>query len=235
MTDIILRSDIKVEHVDHMGSDESIARAAWISTENEPKLHDEGRIPGLINYLMAHRHGSPFEHATVTFRVEAPIMVFREWHRHRIQSFNEQSGRYTQFLPNFYVPPRERQIANSGTSARPKFEGENDKDMYDEFYESLKEAYSHVWQVYEDNLAQGVSNEMARLVLPVATYSSMYATGNLRAWLHFISLRTSEPNAHWQGHPQWEIVQAAKAIEEKLTELFPAIMAAFDKNERVAP
>ena len=232
---INLRSDIKVEHVQHVGDDEAIAKAAWISTENEPKLHDEGRVPGLLNYLIQHRHGTPFEHNSVTFRVEAPIMVFREWHRHRIQSYNEQSGRYTQFLPNFYAPPRERQIANSGTSARPKFEGENDKDMYDEFYESLEEAYSHVWQVYEDNLAQGVSNEMARLVLPVATYTSMYATANLRAWLHFISLRTSEENAHWQGHPQWEIVQAAKSIEEQLQEIFPLTLAAFNKHGRVAP
>ena len=235
MTDIILRSDIKVEHVDHMGSDESIARAAWISTENEPKLHDEGRIPGLINYLMAHRHGSPFEHATVTFRVEAPIMVFREWHRHRIQSFNEQSGRYTPFLPHFYAPPAERRLVNSGTSARPKFEGENDESQAEWFHWLLDESYRHAWDSYQQAIDTGVANEMARLVLPVAPYSSMYATGNLRAWLHFISLRTSEPNAHWQGHPQWEIVQAAKAIEEKLTELFPVIMAAFDKNERVAP
>jgi thymidylate synthase (FAD) len=107
--------------------------------------------------------------------------------------------------------------------------------MYDEFYESLEEGYNHVWQIYEDNLAQGVSNEMARLVLPVATYTSMYATANLRAWLHFISLRTSEENAHWRGHPQWEIVQAAQQVEEQLKEIFPLTLAAFDKHGRVAP
>ena len=76
---------------------------------------------------------------------------------------------------------------------------------------------------------------MARLVLPVSTYSSMYATTNLRAWLHWISLRTSEPEAHWQGHPQWEIVQAAKQVEAFLTGIFPLTMAAFVANERVAP
>lgn len=235
MADIVLRSDIKIDPIDHMGGDVDIARAAWISTGKDLREDEEGRVEGFLNYLMKHRHGTPFEHVTLKVRAEAPIMVYREWHRHRIQSYNEQSGRYTTFLPHFYVPPRERQIANSGSSARPKFEGENDKDMYDEFYESLAEGYNHVWQIYEDNINQGVSNEMARLVLPFATYSSMYATANIRAWLHFISLRTSEEGALWQGHPQFEIVQAAKQIEAYLAEHFPLTLQAFIKNGRVAP
>ena len=234
MTDIILRSDIKVEHVQHVGDDEAIARAAWISTENEPKLHDEGRIPGLLRYLIQHRHGTPFEHNSITFRVEAPIMVFREWHRHRIQSYNEQSGRYTQFLPHFYVPDAERPLVNIGTSARPKM-GPADEGTQEWFHHLLKESYQESWDSYEQALSAGVANEMSRLVLPVATYTSMYATANLRAWLHFISLRTSEENAHWQGHPQHEIVQAAQAIEEQLAEFFPITLDAFDAFGRVAP
>lgn len=235
VTDIIFRSDIKVEAVQEIGGDEAIARAAWISTENEPKLHDDGRIPGLINYLIEHRHGTPFEHNSLTVRVEAPIMVFREWHRHRIQSYNEQSGRYTQFLPHFYVPGPERPLVNQGSSARPKFDGENDEGHYEWFQHLLKESYAEAWDFYQQALDNGVANEMARLVLPVATYSSMYATANLRAWLHFVSLRTSEENAHWQGHPQYEIVQAAKVIEEVLTDLYPVTMEAFNKHGRVAP
>jgi thymidylate synthase (FAD) len=232
---IELRSDIKVEYVHGDTGDETIATAAWISTENEPKLHDEGRIPGLINYLIEHRHGTPFEHNSLTFRVEAPIMVFREWHRHRIQSYNEQSGRYTQFLPNFYVPSEERPLVNSGSSARPKFTGDDPEGLHEWFTHLLLESYEADFDRYQQALDNGISNEMARLLLPVATYSSMYATANLRAWLHFISLRTSEENAHWKGHPQYEIVQAAKAIEEKLRELFPLTLAAFDKHGRVAP
>ncbi len=238
VTDIILRSDIKVEVVEGVGNDESIARAAWISTENEPKLHDEGRIPGLVNYLMEHRHGTPFEHNSLTVRVEAPIMVFREWHRHRIQSYNEQSGRYTQFLPHFYVPPYERPLVNSGSSARPKFEEGDQDQLHDEFRDLLQISYQNSWDTYEEALdpeGMGIANEMARLVLPVATYSSMYATANLRAWLHFISLRTSEQNAHWQGHPQYEIVEAAKQVEAVLTERYPITLAAFNKHGRVAP
>lgn len=236
MTDITLRSDIKVELYQAVGGDLAVADAAWISTANgDPRAKEPGRVPGLINYLIEHRHGTPFEHNSVTFRVEAPIMVFREWHRHRIQSYNEQSGRYTPFLPQFYAPPIERQIVNSGSSARPKFEGANDEGHYEWFYHLLKESYQASWDSYQEARDNDVSNEMARLVLPVATYSSMWATANLRAWLHFISLRTSEPEAHWQGHPQYEIVQAAKAIEEQLNKLFPITMEAFRKHGRVAP
>ncbi len=235
MTDIIFRSDIKVEVVQEVGSDESIARAAWISTESEPKLHDEGRIPGLINYLIEHRHGTPFEHNSLTVRVEAPIMVFREWHRHRIQSFNEQSGRYAQFLPHFYIPDPGRPLVNSGSSARPKFELTDQDDLYTYFTEYLKIGYEQIWVRYQAALDAGVANEMARLILPVATYSSMYATANLRAWLHFLSLRTSEENAQWKGHPQYEIVRAAEEIESVLTDLYPITMEAFNKHGRVAP
>ena len=239
MTDIQLRSDIKIELIDKMGSDNSLARAAWISTGADEREHQEGRVAGLLNYLMKHRHGTPFEHAVITVRAEAPIMVYREWHRHRIQSYNEQSGRYTQFLPHFYVPPVERPLVNSGSSARPKFEqDEEQEERHADFRDLLQATYQTAWDAYEEALDEegmGIANEMARLVLPVATYSSMYATANIRAWLHFISLRTSEPGAYWQGHPQYEIVQAAKQVEEFLAEHFPLTMAAFVANERVAP
>ena len=239
MTDIILRSDIKVEHVQHVGGDAAIAKAAWISTENEPRVNDEGRIPGLVNSPIEYRHGTPFEHNSITVRVEAPIMVFREWHRHRIQSYNEQSGRYSQFLPHFYAPSVERPLVNSGSSARPKFEEREQAELHQKFEDLLRDSYQESWDNYayalDEEKGLGIANEMARLVLPVSTYSSMYATANLRAWLHFISLRTSEENAHWQGHPQYEIVLGAKEVEEILTDLFPITLAAFNKHGRVAP
>lgn len=236
MPDIILRSDIKIDLVDHMGGDVDIARAAWISTGKDLREDEEGRLEGFLNYLMKHRHGTPFEHVVIKVRAEAPIMVYREWHRHRIQSYNEQSGRYSQFLPQFYLPAKDRPLVNTGTSARPKFEGDGgDYGIWDDAAKHLQRAYETAWSEYEWLLDRGVANEVARLVLPVATYSSMYATANLRAWLHFISLRTSEPSAHWQGHPQYEIVQAAKQVEEFLKLHFPLTIAAFVKNGRVAP
>lgn len=227
-------STISVDYIDHHGDDTGIARAAWISTGPDEREKETGRIKGLINYLMAHRHGTPFEHNSLTIRVHAPIMVFREWHRHRIQSFNEQSGRYSQFEPVFYVPGEDRPLVNVGTSARPKM-GPADPEVHALAVEGITTAYEGAWSLYQTLLGLGIANEMARLVLPVGIYSSMYATANLRAWLHFISLRTSPENAVQQGHPQWEIVKAAEQVEEILREKFPIAMEVFEANGRVAP
>lgn len=227
-------TDVTVELIDSMGSDVSLARAAWISTGPDEREKEDGRIEGLLRYLMKHRHGTPFEHATVTFRVSAPIMVFREWHRHRVQSYNEQSGRYSVFTPEFYIPGPDRPLINIGTSARPVM-GPADPESHRAFVDDLIEGYEAQWKRYEHALNSGISNEMARLHLPVAIVSNMYATANLRAWLHFLGLRTSEPNATFQGHPQWEIVQAAKQVEQHLRTLFPITLAVFDEQGRVAP
>lgn len=235
MTDIQYPSTITVEEVDHMGSDLSIARAAWVSTGSDDREPTPSRVKGVLRYLMEHRHGSPFEHATLTVRVHAPIMVFREWHRHRVQSYNEQSGRYTQFEPVFYLPGDNRPLVNVGTSARPQLEHSGDDDLSSQVSTILVESYTAAWESYQQLLGLGVANEVARLVLPVGTFSSMYATANVRAWLHFISLRTSEENATYRGHPQYEIVMAAQQVEAILREQFPITLAHFDALGRVAP
>lgn len=104
-------SEIKVELIDRMGSDLSIAKAAWVSTKGQAaedaidEVVNKDKIAGVIGYLIKHRHGTPFEHSAITFRVHAPIFVWREWHRHRVGfSYNEESGRYKQLDPVFYVP-----------------------------------------------------------------------------------------------------------------------------------
>src|SRR5688572_28408384 len=121
-------SDISVTPIQSMGSDAMIAAAAWVSTSAEDGLkraHDNpDDVKGVINYLMKHRHGTPFEHSSMTFRVHAPIFVWREWHRHRIGfSYNEESGRYKQLDPVFYVPDRERPMmkVEGWKPGRPKF------------------------------------------------------------------------------------------------------------------
>lgn len=227
-------SEVTVEFIDAMGSDTSIARAAWISTGPDEREKDEARVEGLLRYLISHKHGTPFEHTSLTVRVHAPIMVFREWHRHRIQSYNEQSGRYTTFEPDFYVPGLDRPLINVGTSARPQM-GPASQDLHEKTSATLIEAYDHAWHYYQTLLESGIANEVARLVVPVGIYSSMYATANVRAWLHFLGLRTSEENASFKGHPQWEIVQAAKQVEAILTEKFPLTMRLFDEAGRIAP
>lgn len=223
-----------VELIQVAGNDTSIARAAWISTGTDEREKDDGRIEGLINYLMQFRHGTPFEHAWLTIRVEAELFTFYEWHRHRIQSFNEESGRYTKLNPVFWQPGPERPLVNVGTSARPKMAPASD-EQYQKGIERQLASYQESWDAYEDLLEIGWAKEAARSVLPVGIKKSMYASVNLRGWLHFLSLRTNEEWSTYQGHPQYEIDQAAKRIEEILTEEFPLVMRVWNKHGRVAP
>lgn len=120
MSEIIFRSDVTVELVRASAADSDVLFAARVSTQGEQTLEsaaaatdaseDEKRSKGLINYLMRDRHGSPFEHNSMTFYVQAPIFVFREFMRHRIASYNEESGRYRELNPVFYVPAPERNL-----------------------------------------------------------------------------------------------------------------------------
>lgn len=227
-------SEPTVELIQVAGSDVAIARAAWISTGTDEREKDEGRIAGLLNYLMQYRHGTPFEHAWLTMRVEAELFTFYEWHRHRIQSFNEESGRYTKLNPVFWQPGRDRPLVNVGTSARPKMAPATD-EQYQRGVERQLASYQESWDAYEDLLEIGWATEAARSVLPVGIKKSMYASVNLRGWLHFLSLRTNEEWSTYQGHPQYEIEQASKKIEEILTQEFPLVMRLWNEHGRVAP
>jgi thymidylate synthase (FAD) len=193
-------SELTVELVDVMGSDTSVARAAWI-----------------------------------TVRVKAPIMVFREWRRYRTQSYDEVSGRYSVLRPDFYVPSDLRPLVNIGTSVHPIMESSGNGVRYESISDIIISSYEGSWLAYQKLLEAGIANEVARLVLPVGIYSSMYVTANLSNWLPFLGLHTSEPNAINQRHPMWEIVQCAKQVEAIITEHFPLTMKLFDEQGRVAP
>ena len=233
---IRLRSDVSVRLVQHFGSDASVVAAARVSVEGvESARHLEADpAPGLIRYLMRQRHGTPFEHAGMTFAVEAPIFVFREWHRHRVGwSYNETSGRYRELEPVFWVPPLDRKVkpAPGFKPARPEFVGGDEHD-HELIQSECAAAYRRAWESYRAMLAAGVAREVARAVLPVGTYSSMYATCNPRSLMHFLSLRTGDAGA---SYPQAEIEQAAKLCEAEFARLFPVTHAAFCEFGRVAP
>ena len=120
------RSDVTVELVKHVASDADVLFAARVSTKGESSLDDVNADPsrsqGLLNYLMRDRHGTPFEHNSMTFFVSAPIFVFREFMRHRIGfSYNEESGRYRQLEPVFYVPGPDRLLVQEGKPGRYVF------------------------------------------------------------------------------------------------------------------
>jgi thymidylate synthase (FAD) len=194
----------------------------------------EKRDKGLINYLMRDRHGSPFEHNSMTFYVQAPIFVFREFMRHRIASYNEESGRYRELQPVFYVPGPERKLVQVGKPGAYDFEDgtvEQTALVVQETQSITRAAY----ESYQRMLEAGVAREVARIVLPVNIYSSMYVTMNSRSLMNFLSLRTKREGTHFPSFPQREIEMCAEKMEDFWAKLMPLSYESFNENGRVAP
>lgn len=236
--EIVFRDDVTVELVKANANDADVIWAARVSTAGEQSRDeidsDPSRSAGLINYLARERHGSPFEHTSMTFFVSAPIFVFREFMRHRIASYNEESGRYRELRPVFYVPSPERKLVQTGKTGHYVFV-DGTKEQYDQTVKSMKETYELAYKNYKQMLDIGVAREVARAVLPVALYSSMYVTMNARALMNFLSLRTSREGSHFPSYPQREIEMVAEKMEEHFARLMPLTYAAFEKSGRVAP
>jgi len=233
------RSDMTVELVKSSASDNDVIWAARVSTAGEQSIsamdEDATRSTGLINYLMRERHGSPFEHNSMTFLISAPIFVFREFHRHRIGwSYNESSGRYRELEPVFYVPGPDRRLVQEGKTGHYVFV-EGTPEQYSAVVEETKNACETAYRAYQRMLRAGVAREVARGVLPVATYSSMYATCNARSLMAFLSLRTKREDSTFPSYPQREIEMVGEAMEAEWARLMPITHAAFDKNGRVSP
>lgn len=188
----------------------------------------EGTVPGdekLLSFLWQNSHATPFEMAGMIIEVQAPIFVFREWHRHRTQSYNELSARYTALPDLFYVPSLERmkaarqdQINKQGSGGQPfnDVEAENRRRQLADFYAEARRQYTEL-------LSMGVAREVSRLVIPVAQYSRMRASANLRNWLAFLTLRMA-PNA------QWEIRQYANAVSDIVADAFPRTWKLFSEK-----
>lgn len=233
------RSDVTVELVKSSASDNDVIWAARVSTAGEQSLEavheDPQRSAGLINYLMRERHGSPFEHNSMTFLVSAPIFVFREFHRHRIGwSYNESSGRYRELEPVFYVPAADRKLVQEGKAGHYTFV-DGTTGQYDTVVHETKRACTEAYHAYQRMLRAGIAREVARGVLPVATYSSMYATCNARSLMAFLSLRTTRVDSTFPSYPQREIEMVGEAMEAEWARLMPITHAAFDRNGRVSP
>ncbi|MEZ7822405.1 MAG: FAD-dependent thymidylate synthase [Candidatus Nanopelagicales bacterium] len=235
---IEFRSDITVELVRANASDADVVFAARVSTVGEQSLEDVDADPqrsvGLINYLMRDRHGSPFEHNSMTFFVKAPIFVWREHMRHRIASYNEESGRYRELLPVFYVPSHERPLVQSGKPGAYEFHPGTPAQS--ELVErTIQESCTAAYSGYLEMLEAGVAREVARMVLPVTIYSSAYVTMNARALMNFLSLRRKVEGSHFVSYPQREIEMVAEVYEDHFAELMPLTHSAFNEHGRVAP
>ncbi|MCW2886126.1 MAG: thymidylate synthase [Streptosporangiaceae bacterium] len=236
--EIKFRSDVTVELIKHAASDADVLWAARVSTKGENSLEeieaDPARSTGLINYLMRDRHGTPFEHSSMTFYVQAPIFVFREFMRHRTFSYNEESGRYRRLDPVFYVPAPERKLVQIGKPGKYEFV-DGTPEQAKLVTEATQESYRQAYGAYLEMLDAGVAREVARTVLPVGLYSSMYATCNARALMNFLSLRTKREDSTFPSFPQREIEMVAERMEELWAGLMPLTHAAFERAGRVSP
>lgn len=233
-----------VELKNWMGGDLAVIASARVSNGETYEAASKGQESDgkLIQYLVKHRHGSPFEHAYFTFYIKCPLFVRSEWHRHRMASYNEISGRYVTYQPEFYFPDKWRVPAetNKQGSVFPDdtddFVLESDgltvmyprASWHDELTLWLEDATQQAFANYEHAIQWGVAKEMARMFLPTNLYTQFYFTVNARSLMNFLSLRNA-PDA------QYEIREFAKAVEVVFSGLMPLTYNAWLKNERVAP
>lgn len=218
--------------IETWGSDSSIIEAARMSTSKGFLGWGTPEKPGdekLLKYLYEHKHSTPFEFAGLVIEVQAPISVFRQWQRHRTESFNEMSARYTE-LPDFnYVPTVERLMMNAREASSNRQAGTAagaavlDEMTAEQYRAKLIAAYDEDQKLYEWALGAGVPKELAREHLPVGRYSRMRASANLRNWLGFLTLRMD-------GHAQWEIRQYANALGEMVRLSFPRTWELFVRD-----
>ena len=236
--EIVFRDDMSVELVKSSASDADVIWAARVSTAGDKPLEEVGadatKSEGLINYLARERHGSPFEHTSMTFFISAPIFVFREFMRHRIASYNEESGRYRELKPVFYIPSKERKLVQIGKAGAYTFV-DGTEEQFKVTVDAIKETCKLAYTNYQKMLSAGVAREVARAVLPVTLYSSMYVTMNARALMNFLSLRTAREGSHFPSYPQREIEMVAEKMEAEFAKLMPITYGAFQKSGRIAP
>lgn len=225
----------EVTLINSMGGDESVIAAARVSNDVDYASASKGEEADqkLINYLIKHRHGTPFEHAAFQFYVQAPLFVRSEWHRHRMASYNEVSGRYVKYEPEFYIPHEFRIQAknNKQGSVSPDEPPDNYFDIAGWNYDArleVENAVSIAYEFYESLLERGVAKEMARMVLPSNLYTKFMVTVNARGLMNFLSLRVAED-------AQWEIRQYANAMVDMFEEKMPMTARAWRQNNFVAP
>jgi len=217
-----------VRLIDSMGNDLSVARAARVSYDAAWRVGDDtGSDKRLIHYLWKNHHTSPFEAVSFTFEVKAPIFVFRQWHRHRTWSYNELSARYRELPEEFYIP----NLMNIGFQSKSNkqmrtmgvdLSGE-ERTVRKAEIELLKQASASCFLIYRQLIAAGWPRELARSILPVNTYSHMFASVDLLNLFRFLTLRLHE-------HAQYEIRVYAEAMLELITPIVPECVAAFEKS-----
>lgn len=209
-----------VRLVDHMGTDLSVARAARVSYDAAWRAgEDHGGDAKLINYLWKNHHTTPFEAVTFTFEIKAPIFVLRQWHRHRTWSYNELSARYKELPEEFYVPANDK----IGVQSKDNKQGRDLSAENSVAAAHIKATCEHAFRAYRMLLEDGVPRELARSVLPVATYSHMFATVDLLNLMKFLTLRCD-------AHAQYEIRVYADAMRDIAKSIVPVCIGAWEST-----
>jgi thymidylate synthase (FAD) len=204
-----------VRLVDSMGDDLSIVRSARVSHNAEWRTgENEKNDAKLIKYLWDNKHTSPFESVEFQFEIKCPIFIARQWHRHRTWSYNEISGRYTELPEEYYVPSVEH-IGNQDTKNKQVRIKDNLRNPNAALIlDYISYACIDSFRRYRELLLKGCPRELARTVLPLATYTRFFAKVDLRNLLHFLSLRLD-------SHAQYEIRVYAEAIKELIRPVIP--------------
>lgn len=204
-----------VRLIDVMGDDERVEQVARLSYGQGTRKVSETR--SLLRYLIRHRHTSPLEQAVITLDMKMPIFVARQLVRHRTQSINELSGRYSEMPEEYYTPNEIYEQSTTNKQGRGK---QAHPAMEHEFKRNMRLSGEELFALYMRLLEEGVARETARIVLPLSTYTQWCTTMSLHNLLHMLELRLDP-------HAQWECRVYAEAIAEIVEDWCPIIWEAF--------
>lgn len=210
-----------VRYISHHGTDTTVVEAARVSYGEGSKGEEADRK--LLHYLYKNRHTSPFEQCSITFNIRMPIFIMRQFVRHRMFRLNEFSARYKELPENFYLPGEWREQNKTGNKQGSTPSERTDAVEWQRTqFARAKHVYSVAMGAYKDMIADGVANEQARFVIPVACYTEIYVNCDLHNLTHFLRLRLD-------AHAQKEIRDMAEPMRAIAAELFPWTMEAFGK------
>ena len=224
---ILDHGEIKI--IDNMGTDIDVVRAARTSHQASDKSGDNPEADAkLLKFLMNSGHNTPFESVVLKFYVKAPIFVFRQWHRHRTQSYSEASARYTVLPEEFYIPEPHlvgKQHPTNKQARVTNYEELTHREqlIIDGMLLAMRVHNKQSFTLYKQMLKNGMPKELARSVLPVSTYSEMFTTINLHNLFGFLWERMHE-------HAQYEIRVYANAMFELIEPIVPVAAAAFKQK-----
>jgi thymidylate synthase (FAD) len=210
-----------VRLVDYLGGDERVVQAARVSYGAGTKSYREDA--GLIDYLLRHRHTSPFEQVALTFHVKLPIFVARQWIRHRTARLNEVSGRYSVMKDEFYLPEAGDLALQSGDNKQGRGEEALEAALAEQIRELLERGQREAYRDYRGLIDQGIARELARINLPLSLYTEWYWQIDLHNLFHFLELRLDR-------HAQREIRLYAGVMLDIARKVAPRCCDSFERH-----